>query len=124
MTYPSLSRIGVLPAVVLLTAALLAFPLSATAQSEALATTPVEGVAVVEAVQLESAMPGPLWHGDATRSLLAMQREGDLASQTSRSLAGDVANLSYQRYLDSFKHAIPEKFTTTVSKSGGSSSGK
>lgn len=124
MNHPPFSRTGVSPAMVLLTAALLTLPLSATAQPEALAAAPVTDTGVVETVQLESSATTRLQHGDATHGLLAMQREGDLASRTPRPLAGDVASLSYQRYLDSFKHPIPEKFTTTVSKSGSGSSGR
>lgn len=56
--------------------------------------------------------------GDATRHLLDMQREGRAASPTPRPLAGEIASLSYQRYLDSFKFPIPERFNTTVQKTG------
>lgn len=59
--------------------------------------------------------------GDATRRLLDMQREGSAASVTPRPLAGEVASLSYKRYLDSFKFPIPEKFSATVQKSGSGS---
>jgi hypothetical protein len=60
--------------------------------------------------------------GDATSALLALQRDGTAASPTARPIAGDVAHLSYQRYLDSFdgaKHPIPEKFGTTVKSDSG-----
>lgn len=42
--------------------------------------------------------------GGATRRLLALQAASGTAP---RPITGDVATLSYQRYLDSFKHAIP-----------------
>lgn len=58
--------------------------------------------------------------GDATSQLLALQRSGDTASQVARPIAGDVATRSYQRYLKSFDHPIPERYGTTV---GGTSSG-
>ncbi|RZI68778.1 DUF3613 domain-containing protein [Variovorax guangxiensis] len=63
--------------------------------------------------------------GDATQGLLALQREGSAASATPRPIAGDVAQLSYQRYLDSFdgaKHPIPAQFGTTVKASGSAGS--
>ena len=63
--------------------------------------------------------------GDATQGLLALQREGRAASTTPRPIAGDVAQLSYQRYLDSFdgaKHPIPAQFGTTVKASGNTGS--
>jgi len=70
----------------------------------------------------ESVAPAPrLPVGDATQGLLALQREGRMASPTPRPIAGDVAQLSYQRYLDSFdgaKHPIPAQFGTTVKASG------
>lgn len=91
-----------------------AMPLSAAAQQEVAATTP----SVL--MKTEIALPVRLQVGDATRDLLSLQREGHAASQTPRPLAGDVASLSYQRYLDSFKFPIPEKFTATVQKSGSS----
>jgi hypothetical protein len=47
-----------------------------------------------------------------------MQREGNYASTTRRPIAGDVATLSYQRYLDSFKLPIPASFTATTSDTG------
>ena len=63
--------------------------------------------------------------GEATQGLLALQRAGSAASVTPRPVAGDVAQLSYQRYLDSFdgtKHPIPTQFGTTVKASGSAAS--
>lgn len=57
--------------------------------------------------------------GDATQRLFALQRDGGAASPTPRPIAGDVATLSYQRYLDSFKRPIPDHFSTTVRSAGG-----
>lgn len=56
----------------------------------------------------------PLQVGDATRDLLVLQREGRAASHTPRPIAGEVANLSYQRYLKSFTHEIPLDFKSSV----------
>lgn len=65
--------------------------------------------------------------GDATRNLLALQREGHSASATPRPIAGDVAQLSYQRYLDSFdgaRHPIAAQFGTAVKAGSGTGSGR
>lgn len=59
----------------------------------------------------------PLQVGDATLNLLAWQRSGEIASPTARPIAGSVANRSYERYLKSFEHAIPERLGSTVSNS-------
>lgn len=53
--------------------------------------------------------------GDATRGLLRMQRE---SGGTARSIPGDVAGLSYERYLNSFKHPIPNTLGSAVRKAG------
>jgi hypothetical protein len=65
----------------------------------------------------------PLEVGDATLNLLAWQRSGQIASTTPRPIAGSVANRSYERYLKSFEYPIPERLTSTVSKSSGADSG-
>jgi len=62
--------------------------------------------------------------GDATQSLFAWQRGGEMSSATPRTIAGDVANRSYQRYLKSFEYPIPERMTSSVkATSGGGGSG-
>ena len=55
---------------------------------------------------------------DGALSLVELQRNGSAESATPRPIAGEVANLSYQRYLDSFKRPIPEHFSTTVRSAG------
>ena len=55
---------------------------------------------------------------DGALSLVELQRNGSAESPTPRPIAGEVANLSYQRYLDSFKRPIPEHFGTTVRSAG------
>lgn len=55
--------------------------------------------------------------GDATRMLLAMQRDGAQAGQMLR-VPGEQAALAYQRYLDSFRHPIPERFVGQTTGAG------
>jgi len=64
----------------------------------------------------------PLQVGDATQGLLAWQRGGEIASATTRPIAGTVANRSYERYLKSFEFPIPERMISTVKTSSGSGS--
>jgi hypothetical protein len=54
--------------------------------------------------------------GDVTRALLRMQAEGTYAGRA-LPILGDQASRSYQRYLNSFDYAIPERFEQTVSSS-------
>ncbi|QRF56955.1 DUF3613 domain-containing protein [Variovorax paradoxus] len=61
----------------------------------------------------EQALPPPEV-GDATLSLLHWQRSGAIGSTTPRPIPGPVANRSYERYLKSFEHPIPEFFNSTV----------
>jgi hypothetical protein len=65
----------------------------------------------------------PLQVGDATQSLFAWQRSGDIASPTARPIAGTVANRSYERYLKSFEFPIPERMSSIVKSSSGSGGG-
>lgn len=65
----------------------------------------------------------PLQVGDATQSLVAWQRSGEIASPLPRPIAGSIASRSYERYLKSFEFPIPERLNSTVTKSGGGSSG-
>lgn len=59
--------------------------------------------------------------GDATSYLLALQASGQYASRNAYPVTSDVAQRSYQRYLESFTHKIPESTETQVgSKTGGS----
>ncbi|WP_269790680.1 DUF3613 domain-containing protein [Stenotrophomonas sp. Iso1] len=60
--------------------------------------------------------------GDTTRALLRMQADGSNAGNALPML-GETATRSYQRYLNSFDHPIPEYFEGALpnSKQGGSS---
>lgn len=114
-----------------LTAALFFMATAAAAQAVPPAPQPAEAQkaqgareveAEAEAEEFES--PPPLLMGDATQSLLAWQRSGEIASRTPRPIAGSVATRSYERYIKSFEHPIPEHLgsTVTTSKGGGSAS--
>ncbi|MCY1239502.1 hypothetical protein D9M72_522970 [compost metagenome] len=70
----------------------------------------------------EEAFNLPLQVGDATSSLFAWQRSGEIASPTARPIAGGVAGRSYERYLKSFEFPIPERMNSTVKASNGGGS--
>jgi hypothetical protein len=59
--------------------------------------------------------------GDVTHQLLSMQAQGTRAGKH-LSIPGQEASASYQRYLKSFEHSIPEFYDTTMSKSTSGSS--
>lgn len=62
--------------------------------------------------------------GAATQRLLALQRGGTLASSTPRPIPGEVAHRSYERYLNSFNHPIPDRYGSSVSvRPGGAATG-
>ncbi|WP_431127708.1 DUF3613 domain-containing protein [Variovorax paradoxus] len=71
-------------------------------------------MAEMEAAE-ESALQ-PLRVGDATEGLLAWQRSGQIASPTPRPIPGVIAHRSYERYLKSFEHPIPEYLNSSVKK--------
>ena len=59
--------------------------------------------------------------GSTTRQLLGMQSQGTHAGKH-LSIPGQEASASYQRYLKSFEHPIPEFYDAAVSKSADASS--
>lgn len=62
--------------------------------------------------------------GAATQRLLALQRSGTMASATPRPIPGEVAHRSYERYLNSFNHPIPDRYGSSVSvRPGGTGTG-
>ncbi len=74
-----------------------------------------------DSLQTDSAgtqeQPPTLRIGQATTNALNMQVQGSHAGATLPML-GPAANLSWQRYLDSYKHPIPETFTRTLDDVG------
>lgn len=63
--------------------------------------------------------PAPTYYaaqvGDTTRDLLQLQASGDRAGPP-RPMLGVEASISYQRYMKSFEHPIPEFYEATVGK--------
>jgi hypothetical protein len=100
-----------------------ATPEAAAANIQAPTPTPKEGQAEPEMVEAAEPVYERLQVGDATQGLLAWQRGGEIASPTSRPIAGNVANRSYERYLKSFEFPIPERMGSMVKSSSGSGSG-
>ncbi|KLN54856.1 DUF3613 domain-containing protein [Variovorax paradoxus] len=156
MNHESTERIASLPVRAALTTALLFMATSAFAQTNAIKSDEAKAIATPVAAPTDkiaaTAAPAgqpvqnqtapepqeaqvaeseefdspPLLLGDATQNLLAWQRSGEIASPTPRPIAGSVASRSYERYIKSFEHPIPERLSSTVTKSsggGGSSSG-
>lgn len=83
------------------------------AQAQAQPTAPVKTVAVTRHVTLI---------GDATLSMLAIQRSGQLAAPA-RPMLGAEASAAYARYLKSFDHPIPEHLDSSVGTVGGAIGG-
>lgn len=69
------------------------------------------------------ALPARPQIGDTTRALLQLQASGERAG-AHLPILGDQATASYARYLESFKHPIPEYLEKSVRKDvSGSGSG-
>ncbi|HEX7865648.1 MAG TPA: DUF3613 domain-containing protein [Variovorax sp.] len=98
-------------------------PAAPPANAPAPAATPVPPQVQEEAAGAQEPVYERLQIGDATQSLLAWQRSGEITSATPRTIAGDVANRSYERYLKSFEFPIPERMTSSVKPSSGGGGG-
>jgi uncharacterized protein DUF3613 len=90
-----------------------AVPIQQQAQAQAQPTAPVKTVAVTRHVTLI---------GDATLSILAIQRSGQLAAPA-QPMLGAEASAAYARYLKSFDHPIPEHLDSSVGTVGGAIGG-
>lgn len=93
------------------------------AAAPAIPAVPTVAAAVTQTpapVQATLTPPATNRVGDSTNYLLALQSSGQYASRNSYPITSDVAQRTYQRYLESFTHKIPENADTQVgSKSGG-----
>lgn len=67
----------------------------------------------------DAATYNPTQFGDTTRHVLQLQVDGSLAGKHLPML-GSEASASYQRYLKSFEHPIPEFMQTTVAQNSNS----
>lgn len=61
--------------------------------------------------------------GADSHAWIDLQASGSAAAGAARPLPGEVADAVYQRYLNSFKHPIPEQFTRESTGSQGQSGG-
>ncbi|SCX74048.1 DUF3613 domain-containing protein [Variovorax sp. EL159] len=96
-------------------------PAAPAARAIPVETTPAQNEPRPQTAPPAEYEPVRLQVGDATQSLFAWQRSGELASTTPRPIPGDVANRSYERYLKSFEFPIPERMTSTVKSSNSNS---
>lgn len=91
-------------------------PSPASAQQVAKADPPT--AATAPAPVYEEPAPKQRAFGQTTRDLLRLQASG-ARSGNKLPILGDEASASYKRYIDSFSHALPEFFETTVKSSDG-----
>tara|TARA_Y100001001_G_scaffold149418_1_gene159212 strand:+ start:508 stop:882 length:375 start_codon:yes stop_codon:yes gene_type:complete len=94
----------------LVSLALVFWPDSASAQQTGATQTSSQAVSSSQVVRLP-ATRDPF--GERTRTLLAAQRDGRLASPSPQALSGKVQSQIYQRYVDSFGQPIPERYIET-----------
>lgn len=80
---------------------------------------PLMAQAQDKAASADSAASLP--QGEATRGWMDLQISGRAAEPELRPVAGEVAGEVYQRYVNSFKYAIPEAFGRDAFVSGGGS---
>ena len=61
--------------------------------------------------------------GTETKAWLDLQKSGKAASKEARPVPGEIAEKTYDRYLKSFDHPIPEEFSRESFSSGNSGGG-
>ncbi|WP_109127226.1 DUF3613 domain-containing protein [Dyella sp. C11] len=86
------------------------------------AAAPAAPVAVPQATDAGNNTNTSTDVGDVTHQLLSMQAQGTRAGKQ-LPIPGQEASASYQRYLKSFDHPIPQFFDGTVSKNQSGSTG-
>ena len=59
--------------------------------------------------------------GEETRRWLELQSSGAAASKNPQTVSGPVADAIYQRYVESFRHPIPESYKSDQNGYGGGS---
>ncbi|MEX8194005.1 DUF3613 domain-containing protein [Comamonas guangdongensis] len=101
--------------------AVLPQPVRAQAAADAPAPAAAQSAVIQVPAAAQAATPGPGNRvGDATSYLLALQAGGQAASRNAYPVTSDVAQRSYQRYLESFTHKIPASSDALLGpKSGG-----
>lgn len=70
------------------------------------AVAPLIMLCAAETVIADSSRGRPV--GEETRRWLELQSSGVAASKSRQTVTGPVADAIYRRYVDSFKHPIPE----------------
>lgn len=74
---------------------------------------------IPQAVNAKDSDKAPL--GQETQQWLELQRSGYAASQRGQRVSGPIADAIYHRYVESFKHPIPENFQRERIANGGGS---
>lgn len=100
------------------------FPPPESGQTEAAAPVGeggTEAAAVTTAEVTEAT--GDQGFGAETRAWTELQASGSAATGDARPMPGEVADAVYQRYVNSFKHPIPQQFQQTSGSEGSSGSG-
>ena len=95
-------------------------PLAALAQSDTGSAAPAPAADTAAATPAAApAAPGQGF-GSQSRYWLAVQASGASSVTEERPMPGEVASLVYQRYLNSFKYPIPERYESDsfTTKSG------
>ena len=107
-----------LPAPVLAQATPIPVPAAPVAPVATAVAAPVATPAIPPAAPAQKKGVGVWWDitpvGDTTRELMAAQAAGEQASTTALPTLGVTASESWNRYLESFRHPVPEWFKQHV----------